>query len=225
MRRDAERKLASLPPHVSVSYALEDARPLLTHTEERVEWLWQSGIRTVTPFWRGANGLGGGYDTRLPLTQAGKDLIRHLHGRGMWLDISHASRESACEMLSLCHGRILASHSNFYAACPHPRNLTDGLALAVAKAGGVIGISFVPSHLGEGEDALLRQIDHACRLGLAEHLCLGTDFDGTDTLPPALARGAADLISFGEILSRSGYTDAFLQGLFWQNAARALAIQ
>src|SRR5437762_9444979 len=42
---------------------------------------------------------------------------------------------------------IIASHSNARALCPHPRNLTDDLARALAKRGGVVGLHMLNQFL------------------------------------------------------------------------------
>jgi membrane dipeptidase len=188
-----------------------------------MDMLSKWGIRTITPMWRGVHSLGGAYDTDEGLTPLGVKICTLALERGITLDISHASRQSAEEILSLSrfHGiPPLASHSNFLGVHPHRRNLDDTLAKEVASLGGVIGISFVPSHLGEKEDldAICAHLNYGCRLGLENALVLGTDYDGTDFLPYGLQGGIEDLYKLYSYLAQRGFSETFLEKLFYLNA-------
>ena len=212
-----------LPHHITPLLSLEDARILSGAPKRRLELLAKWGFRTITPLWRGVHSLGGAYDTDIGLTPLGVKICSIALERGIHLDISHANPRSAKEILSL--SRIygispLASHSNFFGLNPHPRNIDDHLAKEVAHLGGIIGISFVPSHLGGQENlhTLLSHLDYGRKLGLENHLVLGTDYDGTDTLPKGMQRGVIDLHNFHSYLTQYGFSGEFLQKLFYQNA-------
>jgi membrane dipeptidase len=227
MRRDTAEKCAALPASVSLIYSMEDARPLARRTEERLDILWRDGVRILTPLWRGVTSLGGSYDTDRPLSPLGVEVVRAAMERGFLLDLSHASRESAHEILALADASgvpVCASHSDFYSVCPHPRNLTDEEALGIARRGGIIGLSFVPSHLGGDESihALLRHIRHGLSLGLAKHMALGSDYDGTDRLPRGMSHGVTDLPALAQGFRQAGLPEGLLEDLFYKNAERSL---
>ena len=212
-----------LPHHVQSILSIEDVRILSSAPEERMEKLYQLGIRTITPLWRGISSIGGAYDTDVGLTPLGVKICSMAQEMGIHLDISHANPKSAKEILAISrHYGIppLASHSNFYEICPHRRNLSDELALEVANLGGVIGISFVPPHLGHGEDleAIATHVRHGVKLGLSHHLVLGTDYDGTDTLPHGMEKGVEDLPKLYSFLVTMGFSLSFVENLFYQNA-------
>jgi membrane dipeptidase len=77
----------------------------------------------------------------------------------------------------------MCSHSNARAIVPGDRQITDATAAEVARRGGILGISFYPSHLRKkGRTTLDDVVRHALRLARAsggpEHVGLGTDLDG-----------------------------------------------
>ncbi len=227
MRADCARKCAALPANIKLLYAMEDARPLAGDTAARLDILMRDGVKILTPLWRGESRLGGAFDTSLPLTPLGVRVAEAAAERGMTLDISHASRESAAEIMNIAQAYgtpVCATHSNFYTVHPHPRNLTDAEACRIAQRGGVIGLSFVPSHLGgrANLDSLFRHIEHGLSLGLAKHLALGTDYDGTDELPRGLDGGSSDLYPLAFAMRARGYDETFIEDFFCGNAARAL---
>ncbi len=212
---------ATLPKNTRVIFSLEDARPLLNHTQHRLKFLYDRGVRILTPMWQGENGIGGAYDTKKGLTPRGKELLALALEMGYFLDLSHASPASCEDILSLSQDRVLATHSCFYSVCPHPRNLPDHHAKELARRESLVGLSFVPSHLGGGYDALLSHIDHALGLGIQSSLCLGTDYDGTDTLPADFPNGVSDLSPlFSRLCSHFG--TALTEGLYWSNPSRLL---
>ena len=224
MQDNFSKELPSLPPSVHPIYAIEDARMLGTDTERCFDILLSHGVKVLTPLWRGESVVGGAYDTDTGLAPKGVEICASSLARGMTLDISHASEASAQDMVHLAkkYGMpVIASHSNFFSVYPHRRNLTDHLAKEVAYCGGIIGLSFVPSHLGEAgtvED-LICHIEHGISLGLEDHLVLGTDYDGTDTLPEGISHGVQDLHPLYDRLLETGLSKQFLEKLFFRNAS------
>lgn len=224
MRRDAAEKLSGAP--CQTVFSLEDARILSGDPLARLSHPALAGIRILTPFWSGINRFGGAYDTETGLTADGQRLLSEVTRRGMLLDVSHASRASLRVIIDLSRAAGLppvATHSNFFAVTPHPRNLTDEEARALAAAGGVIGLSLVPAHTGGAPDvsALLAHIDHGISLGLRDALAVGGDFDGTDHLACGLT-SAHDLLSTLLPAVQERYGADFAHRFFCGNARNRL---
>ena len=223
MQADACRKFGT---HCHFFFgAVEDARILAEDPLPRLGQLWRDGVRVITPFWAGENPLGGAHDTDTPLTSRGRFILTNALAMGFLLDISHASRPAFWDMAQLARlpgVPLLATHSNFYDICPHTRNLTREEALAVSLSGGLIGLNFIPAHVGipADIDALSRHIDYALAHGLGDALALGSDFDGVDTLACSL-RGADDLILLADTLSRR-FGRKTVEQIFYQNAETRL---
>ena len=139
-------------------------------------------------------------------------------------DVSHASALSTAQILSLAktNAPILATHSNFNAILPHTRNLSDEQALSIYKSGGLIGLSVVSEHLAAKDAQIsdfIRHLRHAYDLGIAECVCLGSDFDGTVNMPSGITNQAS-LLDLANALRKADFTTKQIDALFWSNAQR-----
>jgi membrane dipeptidase len=79
------------------------------------------------------------------LTDFGKAVVREMNRLGMLVDVSHVADKTFYDALSVTTKPVIVSHSSMRALSDVPRNVTDEMLWALAKNGGVIGISF-----GEG---------------------------------------------------------------------------
>lgn len=191
--------------------AVEDAR-LLEGRIERLEELYDSGVRLMTMTWQGESCIGGAFDTEIGLTDFGKEAVRQMIRLGMVPDISHASDKTAGEILDIAEregGIAVATHSNARSVFAHPRNLTDDLFRRVLAVGGMVGISLAPQHLAEDADigSVLRHLEHDLSLGGEDALCLGCDLDGVERLPRGIASVAdvktlIEAMPFGESVKK-----------------------
>lgn len=204
--------------------AVEDVR-ILSNRLERVDTLYQRGVRIVTPLWKGQTSIGGSHDTDDGLTAFGKQALRHAAELGILLDVSHASVRSTDEILAISaeqHRPVIASHSNAYEVCPVSRNLRSEQIRAIIEADGLIGLNLYKSFLKEDgnatlEDAL-RHVEYFLELGAQEHLALGCDMDGCD-LPPDVPDLSA-LPRLAEKMQDRGYSEELIHAIFYQNAYR-----
>ena len=220
-----EKSKSDLPKNSRFFFTVEDAR-LLAGKEERLDTLYDHGVRILTPLWRGITHIGGAFDTDFPLTSFGKKALTRACRLGMLLDISHASLPSADDILEISASSgvpPLATHSNAYGVCPHPRNLCDRHLAAVRNAGGLIGISFAPQHLSTAATAtvndVLRHIDYYLANGCEHVLALGCDFDGIDATPRRL-ESIACLPRLVKALRKHGVKENTIKNLCYRNAER-----
>ncbi len=148
---------------------------------------YRLGIRVITLTWNQRNEIADGVGeqrTKSGLTQFGVEAVKEMNRLGIIVDVSHLSDAGFYDVIETTSAPIIASHSNARALCANPRNLTDGQISAIAKNGGVIGVSFVPVFVDADErrqtlDRLLDHIDHMAKLVGCEHIGLGSDFDGS----------------------------------------------
>lgn len=204
--------------------ALEDAR-ILAGKLDRVDRLWDAGIRIVTPLWKGETCIGGSHDVQSGLTEFGKTALRRAVSLGMIFDISHASERSASEIFELSseQGRpVIASHSNAYAVCPVSRNLRDEQIKGILSSDGVIGLNLYGHFLRPDGKALAKDVlphaEHLLSMGAEDALCLGCDMDGCD-LPPDLT-DLSSLPHLAEEMLRHNYPEYLVNKIFFQNADR-----
>jgi len=140
------------------------------------------GVRIIGPAWSrtrysGGTGAPGG------LTDLGVQLLKAMRRKQVILDLSHMADQAVADAFQLWRGPIICSHSNAREIVPGDRQITDATAAEVARRGGILGISFYPSHLRKtGRITLDDVVRHAVHLARAaggpEHVGLGTDLDG-----------------------------------------------
>jgi len=109
---------------------------------------YQLGIRAMTLTHSGNNNWADS-STDKPvhngLTDFGKEVVREMNRLGMIVDLSHVADKTFYDALSVTNKPVIVSHSSMRALSDVPRNVTDEMLWALAKNGGVIGITF-----GEG---------------------------------------------------------------------------
>jgi len=187
---------------------IEDVRMLAGHLE-RVEQLYEGGVRVITPLWGGETIIGGSHNTDMGLTPFGRAAVEEMLNVGITPDISHASFRSTDEILDLCekHGKSpIATHMNSYTECAHTRNLTDERFERLVKMDGIAGVSLCPPHLLVGEkgctsDDAVRHFVHYYSLH-ADAVAFGCDLDGTDL--PGDMQDICDLVMLSEKLAAQG---------------------
>ena len=72
------------------------------------------------------------------VSNLGKQVIEEMNKLGMMIDISHPSKQSIKDMISLSKAPIIASHSSARALCNHSRNLDDEQLEWMKSNGGVV---------------------------------------------------------------------------------------
>ena len=125
------------------------------------------------------------------LTGAGRELVAELERRRILVDVAHASAATIADVLAVATRPVVASHTGVRACADNARNLTDEQLRGIAATGGMIGIGFWPAACG-GDDAtsIARSIGYAVGLVGADHVGLGSDFDGAVATPFDVSRMA-----------------------------------
>lgn len=118
------------------------------------------------------------------LTGAGRELVAELERRRMIVDVAHASAATIDDVLAIATRPVVASHTGVRAVADNQRNLSDEQLRGIAATGGMVGIGFWPTACG-GDDAaaIARSIAHAVSVVGADHVGLGSDFDGAVPTP------------------------------------------
>lgn len=123
------------------------------------------------------------------LTPFGRQVLEECNRLGIVTDLSHANDRAFYEALERSSLPPVVTHSAAFACCPHWRCLTDDQLRALAQAGGVIGLAFVPFFLDADAATLDRLVDHLCHVadlvGI-DHVAIGSDFDGMGATVPVV---------------------------------------
>lgn len=200
--------------------AVEDAR-ILSGKLERLQQLYDAGIRILTLLWADDTCIGGSHNTENGLTPFGKQVVHTCFERGIVPDVSHASEKSTQEIIEIATeaGKpCIASHSNALAVNPrHSRNLRDCHFDAIRDLGGVVGLNLCPDHLGSHSiEQILLHAEHYLERDGIRTVCLGCDFDGTN-LPDGI-HDVSDLEKIAELFAKHGYSDELIDRIFYRNA-------
>jgi membrane dipeptidase len=155
------------------------------------------------------------------LTRYGVRLIEEMNRLGMLVDLAHVSEAAFFSALEVTTRPVIFSHGNARALCDHFRNLTDGQLRALARNGGVIGLSYVPDFVHHNHPTLERLLDHLDHVvGVAgiDSVGLGSDFDGGGTL----LADATEVPLITEGLLRRGYSEVDVRKILGENIMRVL---
>lgn len=135
------------------------------------------------------------------LTPFGRTVIARMESLGIIVDLAHSSPQTVVDVLAIATRPMVVSHTGVAATCPGPRNLTDEQLRAIAAKGGLIGIGYWDGAVCTlGVESVVRAIIHAARVMGAEHVALGSDFDGATHMPfdtGALSRITDGLLTAG----------------------------
>ena len=156
---------------------LEGCRPL---ERAGLEEFVRLGIRSVGLTWNGANAFADGIGVERPagLTARGRELVGELDRLGILIDVSHLAPPGFWDVVELARGPIIATHANASALTPHPRNLDDEQARAVATSGGIVGVCFIAEFIGAPAtcERLLDHVDHLAGLVGIDSVGVGPDY-------------------------------------------------
>jgi membrane dipeptidase len=180
------------------------------------------GVRMISPahffdtvFGGSAHGVGKG-----GLTPLGRELIERMETRGVILDVAHASARTIDDALTVSTRPIVASHTGVRGVCDNARNLADAHLDGIAASGGLVGIGFWNTACG-GDDAgsIARSISYAVTRVGADHVALGSDWDGAVGVP----FDAANVVRLTDALLDEGHDDATIRAVMGENVLRFLA--
>ena len=205
-----------------VVLAIENGYPVGEELE-KIDEFFAKGVRYITLSHNLANSICDASMDKQPesyggLSDFGYKVIERMNRLGMIVDISHASSSTLADVLECSKAPVVATHSGAWAVKNHKRNLTDDEMRAIAAKGGVIQCAtgrFFLSTLPKKEVTikhLVDHIDHMKSVVGADHIGLGTDFDGGGGVV-----GLEDCTKMRAItieMLKRGYTPTEL-GKFW----------
>ena len=225
-RTAAEAETAMQSGKCAAFLAIEGAEAV-REDEGLLELAYEKGVRMISLVWNVPNGLAAPCGSDEGLTEKGKRFFKRAQQLGMLVDVSHVSEKGFWDMIGLAEKPVIASHSDSFAVCPHPRNLTDEQFKAIRELGGTAGLNlFVPfltQELRASFDDLCRHLDHFLELDGEGHIALGADLDGCDRLPEGFF-GLDDYAKLGDFLKTTGYSDETIQNLFCNSLMKVVKL-
>lgn len=195
----------------------------------------EHGVKLITLTWNGENELGYGCQSgsNSGLKPCGKALLNSMRDMNIVADVSHLNRTGFYDAVS-SGAKIIASHSNCEKVLLKTRresedksfscrrSLNDEQIKILVECGGLIGINFCKSFLGDdgddGFEAVYRHMSHILDLGGENILAIGSDFDGCD-INPELS-GIDKIYGLRHFLSEKGMDSALLDKIFFSNSKK-----
>ncbi|HVN36714.1 MAG TPA: membrane dipeptidase [Myxococcota bacterium] len=188
---------------------------------ENVDALFEAGVRMIGLAHFTDNAVAGssaGAD-KPGLTDLGREVVRRMESLGIAVDLAHVSPAAIDDVLEIATEPVVVSHGGLQSVCPGPRNLSDEHVRAIAATGGLIGIGFFAgTTCGTSPADVARAIRAARDLAGAEHVALGSDFDGAVTT----AFDVTGLASIVDSLQTEGMPDDEIRLVMGENALRVL---
>ena len=187
---------------------------------------YNRGVRYLTLTWNYENELG--YPNishkESGLKPFGIEVVKEMNKLGMLIDVSHLSDAGFWDCIKYSNSPIIASHSNARAICNHTRNMNDEMILALKENGGVMGMNFCNSFLGDSKiskiDDIIKHIKYIKNLAGIDIIAIGTDFDGIDGPLEIEDMSKMDLLR--NALKQEGFTQDEIDKIFYKNAERVI---
>lgn len=151
VRSPAEAEAAWRAGKVGLALGLENGAPIAGKLEN-LRHLHTRGVRYVTLAHALSNHLSdSSFDVQRPwegLSPFGREVVVEMNRLGVMVDVSHLSDAAVRDVLSISSAPVIASHSSARHFTPgFERNLSDELAVEIAKKGGVVQLNFGSSFL------------------------------------------------------------------------------
>lgn len=138
---------------------------VLENNLQNLDYFYRRGVRYLGLTWNDSpdwatsakDETEGRFAARKGLTEFGRQVIQKMNELGMMIDLAHAGEQTFYDVIRHSRHPVIVSHAAVYALCPHFRNLNDEQIQALAKNGGVMGITFYPGYLVPRFDAIYKE--------------------------------------------------------------------
>ena len=187
----------------------------LTHSFN-THWADSSGTgRPVTPQHNG-------------LSPFGREVVAEMNRLGMMVDVTHVSDKTFYDTLAVSKAPIIASHSSTDAIKDHPRNMSDDMLRALARAGGVIHIDAVIAYIdpikrsGTPISVLVDHIEHALKVAGPDHVGIGFDY-GYDAPAPVDLEDVSKLENLTYEMLKRGIGESTIRKVWGENTLRVMS--
>ncbi|GHE32590.1 dipeptidase [Vulcaniibacterium thermophilum] len=146
LRSPADVERLSQNRRVLLALGMENGAPIGDDLAQ-LEVFHRRGVRYVTLAHSHSNRIAdGSYSLDRPhggLSPFGEQVVKEMNRLGIMVDVSHLSDDAVRDVLRVTKAPVIASHSGMRRFTPgFERNLSDALAKAIAKNGGVVQIVF-----------------------------------------------------------------------------------
>ncbi|WP_434288001.1 dipeptidase [Celeribacter sp. SCSIO 80788] len=167
------------------------------------------------------NALGGSLhgEDNSGLTDFGRAVVEAMVDKHMVIDLAHASPRMAREVIAMTDQPLILSHTGIHSHCEVKRNFEDDLMREIAATGGVIGIGYWEDVTCDASPAgVAKTIKAAIDLVGADHVALGSDYDGSVTVE----FDTSELAALTQALMDEGLSETEITAVMGGNMVRVL---
>lgn len=209
------------------------------------------GVQIIQLTYNRRNWLGDGSTERVDcgLSDLGVKVVEELNRLRMVVDCAHTGENTTLNAIEVSKAPVIISHTNVRALCENPRNVSDRVIRAIARKGGVIGLTSFAYFLSKTRKPtvsdFLAHIDYITQLVGPDYVGLGLDIiegwnqqerlgpldrtlfkaEAYPPLPWTYAKGlssAVDVPNITEGLLDRGYSEEDIRHIMGQNFLRVL---
>jgi microsomal dipeptidase-like Zn-dependent dipeptidase len=139
-----------------------------------VEILHELGIRFMQLTYNNQSLLGSGWMEALDggITRMGREVIAEMNRLGIAIDMSHSGERTTLEAIELSTRPVAITHANPSWWRETGRNKSAMVLKALAKTGGMLGLSLYPHHLRQGSATPLHEF---CAMAVEVATIVGVD--------------------------------------------------
>ena len=153
------------------------------------------------------------------LTPLGVQAVLAMDEAGLIIDLAHASEKVVDDVLQVTKRPVVVSHTGVRGACKSPRNIGDAHMRAIAAKGGLIGIGYWDGAVCDTTPAgVVKSLRYAIDLVGADHVALGSDYDGTTTV----RFDASESVALIDAMLSAKFTEEEIRKVAGENTFRFL---
>lgn len=161
------------------------------------------------------------------LTPEGEELVKYANKLGILIDLAHASKKTAVDVLQISKKPVMISHANIKSLHNHKRNVDDEVLELLSSNKGVIGLSFVSTFISPKKRSDVNDlVNHFMyvyeRFG-SSILAVGTDFHGLLGLPGPEGLESIDKVQvLLDVLRNRGLNESDIRKIAYENVLMLL---
>lgn len=182
--------------------------------------LYEKGVRLITLTWNNDNAVASGIlGSSYGLTEFGKSIVKEMNKLNMIIDVSHLNEKGFFDCIDLATKPIIASHSNCYRIHDNVRNLNDAQLKELKNTGSYVSVNLHTPFISNTNTAtiydLLRHIDYLINFLGEDFISIGSDFDGTKSLPTNITNIGSLSLLYN--LLKNTYNSTIADKIFYLN--------
>jgi len=208
-------------PQITAGFLGIEGAQALDGNLDNVDALFDAGFRMMSPSHFFDTDIGGSAHgiEKGGLTDKGREMVKRMESKRMIVDVAHASAKTIDDVLARATRPVFVSHSGVRGTCDNQRNLSDEHLKGIAQTGGVIGIGYWDTAVcGKDAKAIAKAIRYTANLVGADHVGLGSDFDGAVVEP----FDTTGLVELTDALLAEGFSDEEIAKIMGGNVVRLL---